>query len=453
MALINVAGRRPDEDPLTAMFQRLPSPARLGGPQQEGPPPPSTLPLMPTGTPPRPANTPMPFGAMAPAAPREDEPPPPPGPPPAPPPTPGPSAGDLAAVAAFYTKHLGRAAAPDDPQKWLSGAYGHGTDLASIENAIRNSDEGRAYAARQGGGGTTPPPGGRTDQSYITSVVNQWMNANNPQGHRDPSYWVGRILSTGGLGPDNMGYWQGRFTEAPGTHVEGAGGGQSGYNYPGTNVFDDPATANFEALLNSLITRFNTAQTPPHYQQAIDQLNTYLAQLNGPVYTPAQMELMQTQAWDPMQQQKDAAKQRLIQRLGSQGISPSSGIFESALADLDRQFQQAHTSQQAGFANQAIGLERQNRATAASLAPQISALEQAQTSWQDQRALQAELLAALIPQMASQRLRDASSSIQGLNPMSLLEMQNRFQNQGYGQSAEYGNYIMQLLSQLFGVGG
>jgi hypothetical protein len=78
--------------------------------------------------------------------------------------------------------------------------------------------------------------------------------------------------------------------------------------------------------------------------------------------------------------------------------------MEKALEDLDRQFQQARTSTQANFANQAIGLDRQNAATAAGLAPQISNFEQAQTGWQDQRAQQASGLAALIPQMAMQRL-------------------------------------------------
>jgi hypothetical protein len=237
--------------------------------------------------------------------------------------------------------------------------------------------------------------------------------------------------------------WTTRGPEGPGT-----GAPPPGYNYPGTNVFDDPATANFEALLNSLINRFNTPATPPHYQQMIDQLNAYLAKLNGPVYSPAEMELMQTQAWDPMQQQHDAARQRLIERLGAQGISPSSGIFESALADLDRQFQQAHTTTQAGFANQAIGLQRQNWATAAQLAPQISALEQAQTTWQDSRSLQGELLAALIPQMAWQRLQGAENSIQQLNPSSLLQLQTVLEQQGIARNSALWQQIMQILTGL-----
>lgn len=69
------------------------------------------------------------------------------------------SGGDIAAVQGFYTKYTGRAANPGDPETWLSGGYGYGTDLATIENAIRNSPEAQAYAKSQGGSGATSPYG------------------------------------------------------------------------------------------------------------------------------------------------------------------------------------------------------------------------------------------------------------------------------------------------------
>lgn len=77
-------------------------------------------------------------------------------------------------------------------------------------------------------------PNNRNDQAYIDQTIADWMAKNNPQGHQDAAYWKRRILETGGLGPDNIDYWQGRFTEAPGTHQEGpaapaGGGGGGGY--------------------------------------------------------------------------------------------------------------------------------------------------------------------------------------------------------------------------------
>lgn len=70
-----------------------------------------------------------------------------------------------------------------------------------------------------------PAPADRNDQAFIDKTIADWMAHSNPQGHQDANYWKQRILATGGLGPDNLAYWQGRFTEAPGTHVESPAGG------------------------------------------------------------------------------------------------------------------------------------------------------------------------------------------------------------------------------------
>lgn len=358
-------------------------------------------------------------------------------------------------VQGYYQKYLGRAANADDPNKWLSGAYGYGTDLGSIENAIKSSDEAQAYAKAQGGGaagGGGQPSGGGDLMSRIQQQLAYAKSSD------DPNYWYQKISGDPNGGGSAWQYWQDRINRGNGAQLglplyndTPAGGGAGGGAYAGTNVFSDPATANFEQLLNSMISRFNTPQTPPGYQQAIDQMNTYLTQLNGPVYTPQQMDLMQTQAWDPMQQQHDAAKQQLMQRLGARGIAPTSGVFQSAMEDLDRQFQQAHTQTQANFSNQAIGLQRQNQAQAAQLAPAISNFQQAQTGWQDQRALQAESLAALIPAMAQQRLQTASGAVQPMSPTAIMTLINSMQNQGYNQGAGYGSGIAQLLASLFGL--
>lgn len=473
MALINVGGatspRRQEDDPLAAMFSNLPPAAKL---QQPGPPPATpTLKTPPVAADPlSPQPTPT-TTSMRPEDENDSPPPPSPQPPPPQPQTTAPFSFDQ--INALYQQYLGRAASQAEYQGWASGTFGP-PNLPSVTQQIQNSEEAARYRAAHGGGSTpspnTPTPSGSGPSSpdlaqsmlQRLNAGGQTMSARDMVDEFNRAYPYLQALYYNDSRGETIGFREGYLAKTPQGWTwtvrgpEGAsnpGGNPAPGGYPGTNVFDDPATANFEKLLNELINRFNTSQTPPHYQQAIDQLNAYLAKLNGPVYTPAEMELMQTQAWDPMQQQHDAAKQQLIQRLGAQGISPSSGIFEKALEDLDRQFQQAHTQVQSGFANSAIDRQRQNWATAATLAPQISNFEQAQTSWQDSRSLQAEMLAALIPQMASQRLRDASGSIQGLNPTGLLSMLQSFQNQGYGQNAQYGSAIMQLLAQLFGLGG
>lgn len=224
-------------------------------------------------------------------------------------------------------------------------------------------------------------------------------------------------------------------------------------SYPGTSVFTDPATKHFEELLNQRISQLQTPFTPPHYQQGIDQLQSYLQQLNGPAYTPQQMDLMQTQALDPLERQRGSAKQQLIQRMAAHGIGPTSGILEQAMQDLDQQFNQIRTQTQGQFATNAIQAQRQNAASAAMLAPQIAGLEQNQFNTQDTRNQGAVGLAQMIPEMAWNRLTGANSLIQPQNPLGLLGQQNLFQGQGYNQSAGFSNGLGRLLALLFGLSG
>lgn len=81
------------------------------------------------------------------------------------------------AVQNYYTTYLGRAANADDPQKWLTGAYGYGTDLPTIENAIRNSGEAQAYAkAHPGSGGGTSGGGTGDPGDYLLSLLQGGMD-------------------------------------------------------------------------------------------------------------------------------------------------------------------------------------------------------------------------------------------------------------------------------------
>ena len=239
-----------------------------------------------------------------------------------------------------------------------------------------------------------------------------------------------------------------QYSGVSGQYQPPQGGGAS---YAGTGVFtSDPSTAPFEQLLNKLVNNLSTQQTPADYGQAVNQLNTYLKQLNGPVYTPDQANLLQTQALDPLSQQHDAARQQTIQHLASQGIGPSSGITQQALADVDRQFQQMRTQTQSQFAANAVGLQRQNQQLAAQLAPAISGFEQQQMNLQDQRNQQAAALAMIIPQLAQSRVGAAQGAVNPINPASLLSLLNSFNQTGNQQGAAYGNAIGGLVPSLFG---
>ena len=201
------------------------------------------------------------------------------------------------------------------------------------------------------------------------------------------------------------------------------GWGQQGPNMqaqpqgqPG-QVFSDPATSEWEQLLRTINTRLQQPQ---------------------PTYTDAQRDLMQTQAIDPMERQRQAQKQNTIQRFASRGINPGSGILEQALQDVDRQFDQMRTGQQSQFALNQIGREDQL------------------FNSNEQRALAGLNLFGQIPQLADKRLGMAQGSLMQSNPFQLMQLQNQINQQGQqqqnynqGQDQQFWNWIGQMLAGMF----
>lgn len=346
------------------------------------------------------------------------------------------------AVQGYYQKYLGRAANPDDPEKWLTGQYGYGTDLGSIENAIRNSDEARQYSSRSG---APSQPGAGGD---LRSMVDQQLAY--AKSTDDPNYWYQKI----GADPNGTGsawaYWQDRINRGNGAQLGLPLYNDSGGSAYNTNTFSDPATQSYEKLLNSLIGKLNTNYQPPDYQNTIDQMKKYLDQLNGPAYTPEQQGIMATQALDPLERARYGAEQNTRNRLLAQGVAPTSGVIEDAIRQVDNQFTGARANTQAQLATNQIGVSRQNQALAAQLAPQISGFEHGNYNYNLGNQMNAASLAGIIPQLAWSRLQGANSAIQPLAPSALFGLQNQYQQQGYGNAADYMSQLMQLISQLFG---
>lgn len=305
--------------------------------------------------------------------------------------------GQGAGIASAYKKYLGRdiSGSLDENDQSTLGEYQSWLGNSDYESGIANSAEAQAYKARQSAGGGAPSGGGYSN--------------------------------TGQYVPPQP-----------------AGGGSAG-----TGVFNDPATQNFEALLNDRIKQLQTPYNNPDFQPAIDQMRGYLQRLNGPAYTPQQMDLIQTQALDPLERQRTAAKQQVMQRLASRGIGPTSGILEKALEDVDRQFGELRTKTQAGFATNAIGLDRQNAAQAAQLAPLIASMQQQQFAGQDARAGQAVNLAQIVPNMAWSRLMGANNAIMPINPLQALGGLQNMQNQNAQNDAAYWGSLMQTLWPIF----
>lgn len=297
----------------------------------------------------------------------------------------------------------------------------------------------------------TPPSGQGNDlRSILSGVFQQFgLDPNNPgSGLGNLDYFLGRANATN---PNDTNYWRDRLTQEI-QQWQGHGTGSLIPNeYGGTNVFSDPATHQYEQLLNSLIQRFMTPYTPPDYGNALNYLNEYFKQLQGPAYTPQQMDLMTTQVYDPIQQQRDQSRQQILARFGGQGMGPNSGPVQQALLQNDQYYNSLGTTARANVANNAIGVQKQQQAQAASLGPQIANMELQNYNQQNQNALQAASLAGIIPNMAYSRLLGANGAIQSLNPASLLGPLYAFQQQGYNQSSDFYTQLFQALAHAMGL--
>lgn len=268
-------------------------------------------------------------------------------------------------------------------------------------------------------------------------------------------YWLGKKgeLDARGQQINNPNYFWERLAAAD----EFGGGGGPRTDYNSNSVFDDPATAAWLKLLNDRVNALNT----PYHNPQLDQLNGYLQQyfekLQGPAYTPQQMDLLQTQSLDPLSRERDAARQRVLENAARRGLDPQSGIVQKQISDLENQFEQIRTKTQAGFASKAVDLDRINAQQAAGVAQALANIEQTQFANNEARAGDALNLAFQVPQLARQRLLDANSVLgqTQLNPTSLLQLSQQNDQFGSQQQQQFWLALAQLAPQLlslFGVG-
>lgn len=363
-------------------------------------------------------------------------------------------------VAAVYQSGLGRA--PESQQAALDWWSGTGGDINKIIAGIAASPEGKAYAERSSAPSAPTPSANGTDSRSVLSQIFQkyGLDPNNP------GYGLANVdyFAQGGGGhanPSDLNYWTQRTEQEIRKALYGEQGGlidKPTANYTGGNIFDDPATAPFMQLLTQRINALNT----PYQNPQLDQLNGYLQQyfqkLQGPAYTPQQMDLLQTQALDPLTRERDAALQRAREQASARGIGANSGITQDRQNQLERQFEQLRTQQQANFATNAVNLDRVNAQQAAGVAQLLANIEQTAFNQNEQRANQALDLAGQVPALARQRLLDAAGIVNqnNINPTSLLSLAQSANQFDSGQTQQYILGLAQLLPSLlrvFGVGG
>ena len=359
----------------------------------------------------------------------------------APPPAPAPAPTDKASqIKAYYQKYLGRDASASDLLSWMGNP--------NAEEGIKNSPEAKAHAAGQPYTRAYDPMAGwdtsklndpshhgakydygRAVQEYgapgrgqLDSIVNYY---NTKYGANARVVGPDQIDFGDGFGPVDVIYASGAGGTSPlwAPVGDGSGGGggataapTAGTPAPKAQTFSDPATSDWEDLLRQLVDQLKTPQ---------------------PNWTPAQLELQQTQNLDPLSRARQAQKAQTAQQLSQRGIVPGSGIFESAMADIDQQFNALDTTARSNFAVQGIGH-----------ADQVFANN-------EQRMTNAVNMLKQIPLYADSRMQQAYGMMQ--DPGSILALLNQMQGQQWQQGTynqqsqnDFYGQLMQIIAQAFG---
>jgi uncharacterized protein YukE len=230
-------------------------------------------------------------------------------------------------------------------------------------------------------------------------------------------------------------------------------GGVGGGALPG-NQYSDPYSKMLEELIKSRIGNLQGGyddSSRQAYQQALqqraqslatgnkqlDQLMAYLQErftdLKGPGYTGAENEVLRTQALDPIERDRSAARQRLTERLAAMGHTPQSGVFQDAMRRLDAEFEGIRGVSQTQLATNEIG-RRENR---------------------NQRA---EMIGAQLADIPELRAREQLDVFQALESLGMVarnedEARSREAITYGGVLSDLGPQRLQLAMQAAGMGG
>jgi hypothetical protein len=206
----------------------------------------------------------------------------------------------------------------------------------------------------------------------------------------------------------------GSFTPQPNDPRIATGQAGQPYPYPG-NTFSDPWTSQLEGLITNQL----NALTNPQPNSAQSQLMNFLQQRFGelsssPGYSPEERALLNTQAFEPIEAQRQAAQKRVLERASMRGILPSSGLVQDEYATNDRSADQLRT-----VANRDLTINEINKRQA-DLGTALQ-LGQAATAQDQSTRTQALSLATLLYQLPIQAQNQALAVINGTgSPQSLL---------------------------------
>ncbi len=178
----------------------------------------------------------------------------------------------------------------------------------------------------------------------------------------------------------------------------GAGGGVG-------SQFDDPYTKQLEAITSA---QMGEVRSNP----GLDQLKAFLNQQfqnlsQNPGFSPEEMAVLNTQAFEPIEANRQASKQRALERTSARGMLPSSGLNELDMRDIEIAADKSRAAAGRDVAINAIDRRDSDLSRAGQIATQLG------TTIPGQQRSEELSLASLLYDLPRKALQDALAVTQG----------------------------------------
>jgi hypothetical protein len=222
-------------------------------------------------------------------------------------------------------------------------------------------------------------------------------------------------------------------------------GGQPSLAAGFPNQFDDPYTNLLEQIAKS---QMGQIRSNPGFDQLTQFLNSQFQELStAPGFSPAEMSVLNTQAFEPIEELRKAGTERSLQRTQARGFLPSSGLAELDLRNVDQAADKLRTQANRDLAINAIDRRDSDLARAGQIAGQVGL-----TIPQGQRAEELNL-ANLLYGLPRNALNDALAVLNGSpSTTDLLGGANLQAQQSYIQQQQTAQRWAQIAQFLAGLG-
>jgi hypothetical protein len=230
----------------------------------------------------------------------------------------------------------------------------------------------------------------------------------------------------------------------PTTAFSPASNPRAALDVPGLQ-FDDPYTKLYEQTARNQLDRLNGSS---ELDRLMGLISKQIEGLSNPGYSPEQQAVLNTQAFEPIEDMRAQGQRNVMQRASARGVLPSSGIVEDEAQEADRYYDRLRTVANRDLAINGINKQREDQQRAIQLA-------QLGMEIPNQLGQQQLGVANSLYQLPRNAMQDSLSVLNASSPQAgigaliqLLQMQQQQSQFNAGNNAALWGNIGQILAGL-----